>query len=87
MAFACDKCIQYRDYIFWYSLGIVIYFVDSSTLESLWGFHLELSKALRFNLCTLVCADVISSVLCLLTECNNLPSYVQIKIIIICDVL
>ena len=28
--------------------------------------------------------DVICSILCLLAECNNLSSYVQIKIIVIC---
>ena len=31
--------------------------------------------------------DVICSILCLLVECNNLSSYVQIKIVVICYVL
>ena len=63
-------------HVFWYSLGVVVDFINCSILKSLWGFHLELFKALWLYLCTLVCTDVICSVLCLLAECNNLSSYV-----------
>ena len=84
LAFSHNKCIYYRDYVLWYSLGIVIYFINSFIFESLRGFYLKLFEALGFNLHTFMCTDVICSVLCLLTECNNLSPYVPYDVSMMC---